>query len=210
MQISEPGLRERKRTETRSKLETAAVTLVLRDGLEHATLDAICEAADVSNRTFFNYFESKEDAITGAKYAHITDEAIDDVLREHDGEEPLEVIVRLIFRVLNPSIEASELLKKRMKLYKLYPQLLGGVASQMERFTKQLNAGVQLILKDAPGYSTESAAELDISADVLLALCTGSARAAVREWVTNGSKTSIEQVTQRAIGLVRKTVERLK
>jgi AcrR family transcriptional regulator len=210
MQISEPGLRERKRTETRNKLETAAVTLVLRDGLEHATLDAICEAADVSNRTFFNYFESKEDAIVGAKYVHVTDEAIADVLREHNGEAPAEVVVRLIFRVLDPSIEASELLKMRKKLFKIYPQLLGGVASQMERFTKELNAGVQLLLKDAPGYSTETPAELEISVDVLLALCSGSVRVAIREWVTNGSKATIEQVIQRAIGLVQKTVERLK
>ena len=50
------GLRDRKREETRSRLESAAVTLVLRDGLEHATVDSISAMADVSSRTFFNYF----------------------------------------------------------------------------------------------------------------------------------------------------------
>ncbi|MEJ1229402.1 MAG: TetR/AcrR family transcriptional regulator [Galbitalea sp.] len=76
MQISETGLRERKRAETRERLETAAVTIAARDGLEHATVDAICQAADVSPRTFFNYFDSKEDAIVGLRDSTITDEQV--------------------------------------------------------------------------------------------------------------------------------------
>ncbi|HEY2644421.1 MAG TPA: TetR/AcrR family transcriptional regulator [Galbitalea sp.] len=210
MQTSEPGLRERKRAETRTKLETAAVTIVLRDGLEHATLDAICEGADVSNRTFFNYFESKEDAIIGANYAHVTDEAITEILGAREGQDTVEAVIRLVFGVLNPTIEGSALLKLRMKVFKEYPHLLGRIASQFERFTQQLNSGVQAILKDSHRYANETPAELEISADAVLSLCVGSARSAVKEWVASGSTTPIEEVIQRAIGLVRTTVERLK
>ena len=41
------GLRDRKRRETRARLEEAAVTLVLRDGLEQTTIGTISELADV-------------------------------------------------------------------------------------------------------------------------------------------------------------------
>lgn len=58
------GRRERKKLETRRALHDAAITLVREHGLE-VTVERICEVADVSPRTFFNYFSSKEEAIVG-------------------------------------------------------------------------------------------------------------------------------------------------
>src|ERR1700761_5671264 len=54
------GRRTRKARETRERIAQAAVRLFLKDGFERTTLDAIAEAADISRRTFFHYFESKE------------------------------------------------------------------------------------------------------------------------------------------------------
>ena len=210
MQTSEPGLRERKRAETRDRLETAAVTLVLRDGLEHATLDAICESADVSTRTFFNYFDSKEDAILGLKDTEITDDAVATVLDEHRGADPIELIVRLMFRILNPSITSSKLFKQRMQIVKHHPQLLGRLATQFQRMTEQLTGAIRPVLATAPGFRDDSPAQAELSAELMLSLCSGAARAAVKEWATTGNKAPIEAVEERAITLVRNTVERLK
>jgi AcrR family transcriptional regulator len=61
------GRRERKKRETRRALASAAVRLASeRGGPDQITIEDIAEAADVSIRTFFNYFSSKEEAIVGA------------------------------------------------------------------------------------------------------------------------------------------------
>lgn len=63
------GLRERKKQATKTALREAALRLALRHGVAGVTVEQIAEQADVSARTFFNYFASKEEAIVAADTA---------------------------------------------------------------------------------------------------------------------------------------------
>lgn len=58
-----PGRRERKKQATRREIARAALRLAQQHGPEAVTVEAISEAADVSRRTVFNHFASKDDAI---------------------------------------------------------------------------------------------------------------------------------------------------
>ncbi|MDG4821351.1 TetR family transcriptional regulator [Asanoa sp. WMMD1127] len=57
------GRRDRKKLATRAALAAAALRLVAEHGLENVTVEQISEACDVSSRTFFNYFASKDEAV---------------------------------------------------------------------------------------------------------------------------------------------------
>ncbi|THG31001.1 TetR/AcrR family transcriptional regulator [Naasia lichenicola] len=67
------GLRERKKAQTRRAIHEAAYRLVDEQGFESTTIDQICHQADVSSRTFFNYYPSKNAAALG-----LSGESLDD------------------------------------------------------------------------------------------------------------------------------------
>lgn len=57
------GLRERKRRQTRKAIADAGLRLFLKNGYDETTLDEIAATVDIARRTFFSYFESKEDLV---------------------------------------------------------------------------------------------------------------------------------------------------
>jgi AcrR family transcriptional regulator len=63
-QAAGPGLRERKKRQTRETLSWAALRLAVERGLGNVLVEDIAAAAGVSPRTYNNYFSSKAEAIT--------------------------------------------------------------------------------------------------------------------------------------------------
>ena len=57
------SVRERKRRETLRRITDAGVCLFIEKGFDGATVDEIAAAAGISRRTFFHYFESKDDIL---------------------------------------------------------------------------------------------------------------------------------------------------
>lgn len=70
-----PGLRERKKQQTRAALSEAAITLFLRHGFAGVSVARVAEAAQVSKRTLFAYFPTKEDLVAHRLADHETDAA---------------------------------------------------------------------------------------------------------------------------------------
>src|ERR1700757_752479 len=84
-----PSLRERKKLATRRQLRAAALHLVAEHGMANVTVEDIAAAADVSPRTFFNYFPSKEAALFGGNDPDRAGRLRDQVASEAPGEPAL-------------------------------------------------------------------------------------------------------------------------
>ncbi|MEV0086374.1 TetR family transcriptional regulator [Saccharopolyspora sp. NPDC050642] len=81
------GLRERKKRQTRLALSRAAIRLTVERGWQDVTVDDIAAAADVSPRTFRNYFAGKAEAIAASHLERAL--RIAEELRARPAAEPL-------------------------------------------------------------------------------------------------------------------------
>jgi AcrR family transcriptional regulator len=91
----EEGLRERKKRATRLALSHATIRLVMERGWDNVTVEDIADAANVSARTFRNYFAGKAEAVVATHIERGQHTA--EVLRDRPPDEPLwEAIVNAV------------------------------------------------------------------------------------------------------------------
>jgi AcrR family transcriptional regulator len=129
----EPGLRERKKQQTRRAIHEAALRLIDEQGLEATTIDQICAAAEVSSRTFFNYFPSKAAAVLQLPDATITPEVRERFLAAGGG-------LVLALCEVGSSTEAGPDRLRLKKLVGRHPELLSIAMNTMTETRSQFIA----------------------------------------------------------------------
>ncbi len=87
---SAPGLRERKKAETRAAIQAHALRLFAAKGYDATTVEEIAAAAGVSHMTFFRHFAGKADVVESDAY----DPLIAEVVRSRPADEPPLVAIR--------------------------------------------------------------------------------------------------------------------
>lgn len=162
------GLRERKRIETRLALETAALDLALEVGVANLTVEQIAERANVSRRTFFNYFASKEDALVG----EAGERPNTDLLVPHEVDEAFDLLTTLraaIHAFASVKGGSGTLLAKRMRVFATNPHLIhdqvARASDSLETYASALSAML------AGRLGTEPSATTDSHARLLLMIC---------------------------------------
>ena len=113
MEISSPspGLRERKKQKTRDTIIKVALDLFAEQGYEQTTIAEIADAAEVSPRTIFAYFPTKEDIV----FCQLpeTRERLAQALRERpDGATALDALRDFIAGSLDS--DPNAVLRKRI------------------------------------------------------------------------------------------------
>jgi AcrR family transcriptional regulator len=98
-----PGLRDRKKARTRDAIAEAAVALFLERGVDATTIEDIAAAADVSPRTFFRYFASKDEVVFDGFGAQI--DRLLALLRARPADEPVFTSLRVAARQLITEVE---------------------------------------------------------------------------------------------------------
>jgi AcrR family transcriptional regulator len=97
------GLRERRRRETRQEIRAAALRLATEHGFGKVTVEMITTEAEVSHRTFFNYFPTKEAAVVPAPPV-LTDEDVE-AFTAAGPAHPREILTELTALLLLDSVE---------------------------------------------------------------------------------------------------------
>jgi AcrR family transcriptional regulator len=175
-----PGLRERKKQATRTALAEAAVRLAAEQGAENVTVEAISEAAGVSPRTFFNYFDSHDDAFV------MIDREIGERVRRAVREAPaalppLGVVVEALAAELADVEERQEIWSLRATVLQRSPRLLvRGLGAHMAD-ELELAEAIAERLGTGAGDSDGSPA-LELYPRLLAGVAGTAVRVAVEHW----------------------------
>jgi len=209
MSESTVGLRDRKRTQTRNRLQEAAASLVLRDGLSRATVEAICEVAEVSPRTFFNYFDSKEDAVLGIPALEIPSATELVAFSKDAGHEVVASLIAVLVEMAEPALHSGPLQESHAEILRQNPELSVRKITRMTRASDELVAVVRILMLHDPRFTNLAGAASPL-AEMILALCTSAVRTAAKEWIAAASDAPIDDIRTRAIALTREAVEKLR
>jgi AcrR family transcriptional regulator len=101
--MTDAGLRERKKQRTRCALIDAAFALFACKGFDHTTIDEITDAVEVSPRTFFRYFASKEEVALS-----LLDEQLGELVAALGRRPPAEPALTALHRAAVEVIRACE------------------------------------------------------------------------------------------------------
>jgi AcrR family transcriptional regulator len=116
-----PGLREAKKYETRRALGFAAFELASERGLHGFRVEDVTDRVGVSRRTFFNYFNRKEEAVVEVG-GFVFDDALAE-LRNRPADEPLFDSLRVVAElVVGP--KNFEMISRLSTMAGDYPELV--------------------------------------------------------------------------------------
>ena len=139
------GLRERKKQRTRLALVDAALDLFLAKGYEATTIDEIVAAVEVSQRTFFRYFATKEDVVTGFLGEH--DQVLEEALAARPPDErPFTALfesLRVVLRMIAESDPAEGARFRRVRqVIESTPTLMSAQMARYAESTESLAAEI--------------------------------------------------------------------
>ncbi|MFI0814722.1 TetR/AcrR family transcriptional regulator [Streptomyces sp. NPDC021098] len=186
-----PGLRERKKIQTRQAIRRAACELFVELGYDATPVDRIAEAADVSPSTVFRYFPTKEDIVLTDEY----DEAMAAGIRDRPLDEPPVSSLRRVLIDMAGRLTAEERAEMltRLTLIRQVPALRARMGEGMAKTGTLLGE----VLAERSGRSPE-----DFEVRVLVGAVLGALHEAVFHCFDHHQVETMEAGIDRALGML--------
>jgi AcrR family transcriptional regulator len=192
------GLRERKKAQTYDAIIGAALELFERNGYDATTVEEIADAADVSPRTFFRYFDAKVETVMGHKDDRGSE--LGALIAERPpGEGPIEAFRQVMREVFGPMITDDPISTRQIKVMLGTPSLR---AMAREHFHEHESELAQVFAERA-GASTDA-----LRIHVTAAAVGSTMWIVIGRWVTeNGSTDQLVPMIDEAFGLLAEGLE---
>jgi AcrR family transcriptional regulator len=178
------GRRERKKQATRTALSEAAVRLSLEHGVDNVTVEQIADAADVSLRTFFNYFSSKEEAVVAGDAAR-GDLLVDELLARPASEEPMDALHAAVLVFVDDLVSGDR--REALQMMRRSPSLLPHQLAAYAATERALAVAVaERLGEQVPDDDAER--PVGLYPALVAAVVMAGMRVAVQRWSDGGSR----------------------
>lgn len=181
------GLRQRKKEQTRQRIEDAAQRLFAQKGFEAVTINAIANEAEIAPRTFFHYFPTKED-VALADFARRLASLISEVDRRPHDEEPWAALRAGFVAV------AADHEQQQLQLFQQFQVMAAAPSVQARSLQLQAECEDALAMSLARRQGSDSGD--DLTARLLAASALGAMRSSLRHWLQSTHTATLPAVLQ--------------
>jgi AcrR family transcriptional regulator len=192
-----PGRRARKKRATRLALRAAAIDLCAERGFANVTVEDIAGAVDVSVRTFFNYFDSKEAALVGndPEFIETMRAELLDLPRDLAPFEALRLVIMDRTRAMTDEVDGSDEERaqwlRRLAVVRGDPALEAASSKHMAAVERELASALVAWLGDEQRAAPYAA--------LLVASTMGALRVAAMCWSDQGGRVPLGEITSAAL-----------
>lgn len=195
METAAVSLRGRTWRAVRAEITETAMALFVERGFESTTIEQIAAAAGISRRSFFRYFDTKEDVVLGDLAA--LGEQVKTALEARPADEPAWAALRAAFQALRGPNSSAEAELAAAKMYHDAPSLRARHLEKHLRWQALLAPDIERRLGIGNGNGNDPRARAVI-ASALACLDT-----AVDAWRESNGTIDIEQLFDQAVAAVR-------
>lgn len=188
---TELSRRERRKLEVRGRINEAALGLFAGQGFELTTVEEICEAAEVARKTFYNYYNSKQDLIRELSDSMLYDETYNVIELAIERHGSTRERIRFIFGVLVNNLERYQDLERL-----LIHQALMDLSSEKSRVGQQLgklNAGFTHLVSEGRSLGDVSTR---YSAEFIGEMIVGTMNAVIMNWIHDPAYPIFERIEE--------------
>lgn len=182
--------KDRRRSKLSAGIERVALSLFVKHGFSAVTVDQIADAADISKRTFFRYFASKEDLLLGDRQRY--DDSLASAVAKQRGGQSVIIMLREILVELSREIEAdADLSRLRLELFRKYPETMSGAFEQQ----KAWNSTLTKVVAERMGVDDSG----DMRPALIVGVMMSAGNVALQNWFARGAVQSLPELVEAAL-----------
>jgi len=180
----QPGLRERKKAERRRCIEAAAIDLFDANGFDGTTIDDIAARADISPRTFFYYFPTKEDVVL-ADYTGRLDRIVSELQQQPTSRPPWAALQASFLVVAADYAAQRDEIIRRFAIVAANPTVYAR--------SLQLQAGWEDALAEVLTERANDDTD-DLGPHLLASAALACMRSSLRHWISTGHQVPLPEL----------------